>query len=312
MPSLAHHQTSNNDRMIAAQVLGGVRKSTGEVKIEFFGNMAVKLTSPRGLELFVDPWRNLPAFQHTSNMWFQLDLPYTRADIALVTHCHHDHDAIDRLDATMVLDRMVGSFEIGDVKIVGIADKHVCEPQGKYAYRSMVIEATGHDPCEPGDTLQWNNSIYVIETGGLRIVHWGDNRQNPHDYVWEMIGEVDVAFLPVSDDGHILSHRWADIVMERMNPRIAIPTHYSVAGVNVANAGGVESAIQWVESHEHTMLPSASLLVSPESARKYKQHVFYFGDHVAFDVHPQVPGFVRSTELPAVPEPLKVWERFEV
>src|SRR4051795_11677022 len=96
MASIAHHQTSNNDRMIAAQVLGGVRKSTADVKIDFFGNMAVKLTSPQGLEIFVDPWRNLPPFQHRSNMRFQLDMPYTRADVALVTHCHHDHDAVAR------------------------------------------------------------------------------------------------------------------------------------------------------------------------------------------------------------------------
>lgn len=309
MSTFAYSQTSNNDRMIAAQVLGGVRKSTGAVTIDYYGNMAVQLTSPRGLQVFVDPWRNLPPFQHSSNVWFELDMPYTRTDVALITHCHHDHDAIERLDATIVLDRLVGTFELGDVKILGIADKHVCEPQGKYPYRSMVIQATGQDPCEPNETLFWNNSIYVIDSGGLRIVHWGDNRQNPHDYIWELMGDVDVVFLPVSDDGHILSHEWADVVMQKMHPRIAIPTHYAIAGMNVPNAGGLESAIEWVENHEHTMLESSSLVLDPDFVRNYDEHVFYFGNHVAFELPGTLPP--PLTETPPVPEPLKVWERFE-
>ena len=65
------------------------------------------------------------------------------------------------------------------MEITGIGEKHVCETQGEFGYRELVINFIDQDPCPPNETLQWDNSLYVIETGGLRILHWGDNRQNP-------------------------------------------------------------------------------------------------------------------------------------
>ncbi len=147
--SVAHEQDSNNDRVMAAQKYGGVRKSSGEVTVTYYGHMAFKITSPRGIELLIDPWRNDPT--HMFGMWYQMHLPKQQTDIVLVTHAHFDHDATERIDASMILDRMAGTFELGDVKILGIAEKHMCEAQGKYPFRSAVIAATGNDPCPPDE-----------------------------------------------------------------------------------------------------------------------------------------------------------------
>ena len=304
--SVAYEQDSNNDRVMAAQKFGGVRKSTGEVTITYYGHMAVKITSPRGLEIFIDPWRNDPT--HEFGMWYQMHMPKTRTDIALVTHAHFDHDATERLDASMILDRMAGTFELGDVKIRGIAEKHMCEAQGKYPFRSAVIAAIDKDPCPPDESMQWNNSLYVIETGGLRILHWGDNRQNPPDHIWDIVAPIDVAFLAVSDDGHILSSKWADVVMKKMGAKIIIPSHYYMHGIGVPNAGGLEPALEWTKKHEHTMLEGHTLVLTPEKVGKYKQHVMYFGDHVPFAVTGTLPE--PQKELPPVPEPAKAWEHF--
>ena len=304
--SVAHEQDSNNDRVMAVQKYGGVRKSTGEVTVTYYGHMAFKLTSPRGIDVLIDPWRNDPTHQY--GMWYQMHLPKQRTDIALVTHAHFDHDATERVDATMILDRMAGRFVLGDVTILGIAEKHMCEAQGKYPFRSAVIAATGKDPCPPGETTQWNNTMYVIETGGLRFLHWGDNRQNPPDHVWEMIGDIDVAFLSVSDDGHILTPKWADVVMKRLGAKIVIPSHYYVHGVGVPHAGGLESALEWTRTHPHTLLESPTLVLTQESVAPYEQHVMYFGDHVPFEVTGTEPE--PQTEIPPVPEPAKAWERF--
>ena len=304
--SVAYEQDSNNDKVMAAQKFGGVRKSTGEVTITYYGHMAVKITSPRGLEIFIDPWRNDPT--HEFGMWYQMHMPKTRADIALVTHAHFDHDATERLDASMILDRMAGTFELGDVKILGIAEKHMCEAQGKYPFRSAVIAAIDKDPCPPDESMQWNNSLYVIETGGLRILHWGDNRQNPPDHIWDMVGEIDVAFLAVSDDGHILSPKWADVVMKKMGAKIVIPSHYYMHGIGVPNAGGLEPALEWTKKHAHTLLDGHTLVLTPEKVGKYNQHVMYFGDHVPFAVTGTPPE--PQKEMPPVPEPAKAWERF--
>jgi len=299
----------NNDRVMAVQQFGGVRKSTGNVTLTYYGFMAFKITTPRGLEIFIDPWGNDPNMPE-GVYWYQRRLPKVRTDIALVTHPHFDHDAIDRLDATMILNRMAGQFELGDVKITGIAEKHMCETQGKYAYRSMVVDITGKDPCPPKESYVWDNNMFIIETGGLRILHWGDNRQNPPEDVWRKIGKVDVAILPVSDDGHILSPKWADVVMKKLDARIVIPGHYYIDKMVVPNAGGLETADGWVNSHEHTLLDNATLTLTPEMAHGYKQHVMYFSDHVAF---PLVEKFQLppQKEMPPVPAPAEDLSRFK-
>ncbi|MEQ8493919.1 MAG: MBL fold metallo-hydrolase [Gammaproteobacteria bacterium] len=302
----AQLEAYNNDRTIAAQVYEGLHEDSGEVRISFHGNIAFEIESPRGVKVFVDPWRNDITGMYPP--WYVRDMPKVRTDIALVTHAHFDHDAVDRLQADMVMERMAGTFRLADVKITGIAEKHVCETQGTVPYRDLVKHFIDQDPCPPNETLQWNNSLYVIETGGLRILHWGDNRQNPPERVWEMIGDVDVAILAVSDDGHILSPKWADVVMEKTRAKVVIPGHYFVEGVNIPGAFGLESAAQWVATHPHTLLDSGSITLSPASIADYEQHVMYFGDHVAFEPGGKLPA--GDGKLPEVPPPARAWERF--
>ena len=299
-------ETYNNDRSIAAQAYGGLHADSGKVKISFYGNIAFEIESPRGVKVFVDPWRNDITGMYPP--WYVRDMPRTRTDIALVTQAHFDHDAVDRLQADMVLERMAGVFRLADVKVTGIAEKHVCETQGEVPYRDLVKFFIDQDPCPPDETLQWDNSLYVIETGGLRILHWGDNRQNPPERVWKMIGDVDIAILAVSDDGHILSPDWADKVMKKVKANIVIPGHYFVKGVNIPEAFGLVSADKWVDRHPHTRLDSGVITLTPAEVAKYDQHVMYFGDNVAFDQGGGLPA--NDGKLPEVPPPARAWKRF--
>lgn len=302
----AQLQTHNNDRMMAAQVYGGLHQDSGKVKISFYGNIAVEIESPRGVKVFIDPWRN--DITGMFPPWYVRDMPMVRTDIGLVTHAHFDHDAVDRLAADMIMERMAGVFKLADVRITGIADKHVCETQGEIPYRALVKFFIDQDPCPPDETLQWDNSLYVIETGGLRILHWGDNRQNPPEHVWKMIGDVDIAILAVSDDGHILSKKWADVVMKKSRANIVIPGHYFVKGVNIPEAYGLKSAAEWTASHAHTLLDSATLELTPEMVKTYDQHVMYFGNHVAFETGGKLPA--DDGKLPEVPAPDSSWQRY--
>ncbi len=302
--SVSYKQKSNNDRAIAFQQVGGIRPDNGEVTISFYGSSAFKITSPRGVEIFIDPWRNDPS--GVWGLWFAMEMPITRTDIGLVTHSHFDHDGFDRLDATMILDRMAGNFQLGDAKITGIAEKHMCVPQGKYSYRAAIKKAINEDPCEPNETTQWNNVMFLIEMGGLRILHWGDNRQKMPDYIWKMIGDVDIAMLPVSDEGHILSHEWGDKVMEKINAKVVFPMHYHVNGVNIPGWAGSEPAIKWVMKHKHTMLNGPTVVLTKDKLKDLRQHVMYFGDHVAFPL-PGPPA--TDPEVPPVPEPGEAWKQ---
>lgn len=302
--SVAYLQKSNNDRVIALHRADCLNSQhTGEVTLEYYGNMAVLITSPCGLRIMIDPWRNDPGMW---GLFFHWDFPETQVDVALVTHAHSDHDATHRLDTTMVLDRMAGTFELGDVRILGIPDKHVCVPQGDYAYRSAIIAGTGRDPCPPHDTTQWNNVLFIIETGGLRILHWGDNRQNPPQAVWDKIGDIDVAILPIDDGGHILSADWADRVIEKMRANIVIPSHYYIERLNNPYWFFSKSADEWVAARKHTRLDSGTLTLTKAGVAAYDRHVMYFGNHI-------VPKLSYPTRPPGeldrvLPQPVEAWK----
>jgi hypothetical protein len=107
------------------------------VTIEYWGHCAFKITSPRGLTLLFDPWRNDSSGYW--GVWFPKEFSMPVVDIGLSTHTHFDHDAIDRIQATMILDRMVGTYEFGDVKITGIADKHACVVREHQQHRSRLF-----------------------------------------------------------------------------------------------------------------------------------------------------------------------------
>ena len=300
-------QKHNNDRVIAAQVYGGVHEDKGAVTISFHGNIAFEIVSPRGVKMFIDPWRN--DITGMFPPWYVRDMPIVRTDIGMVTHAHFDHDGVDRLEADMILERMAGKFKLADVRITGIAEKHVCESQGEYVLRQLVIDFFDQDPCPPNETLQWDNTMYLIETGGLRILHWGDNRQNPPDRVWDIIGDVDIAILAISDDGHILSQQWADFVMKKVKANIVIPGHYYVEGVNIPGAFGLASAAEWTAKHEHTLLDSGTITLTPDEVKKYDQHVMYFGDNAAYPTGGKLPQNPPGS-MPLVPKPARAWERF--
>ena len=48
-------------------------------------------------------------------------------DIGISTHAHFDHDALNRLDAHVLLDRLIGMYKFGDMTVYGLADKHAVD-----------------------------------------------------------------------------------------------------------------------------------------------------------------------------------------
>ena len=111
--------------MIAAQNdenLGGPGENN--IKLAYFGGSCFRLTTPAGLTLMIDPWRNPP---WGSWDWYLYDFPLCEVDVGLSTHAHFDHDNLHSLHASVLLDRLIGRFEFADFKINGFADKHVSD-----------------------------------------------------------------------------------------------------------------------------------------------------------------------------------------
>ena len=93
----------NNEKLRSVQEGKQVPSST-PVLVDYFGHSCVRIVSPLGLSVLIDPWRNDPAW----GWWFPVDFPEVKVDIALSTHAHFDHDALHIPKALITMERMVG------------------------------------------------------------------------------------------------------------------------------------------------------------------------------------------------------------
>lgn len=196
---------ATNAALVALPLAAGASPVPGAegVTIEYIAHAAFRITSPGGHSVLVDPF--------ASRTWIGYDYPgRITADAVLISHPHYDHDAgIYRggeppWDESMLVLREAGDYTVGDIRITGVEGKHA-DPYGK----------------EFGQI----NTIWLIEVGGLRIVHTGDNGPID-DRIQGELGRVDMLMLPVDAEFHILSQATIDDYRERLQPRLLVPMHY--------------------------------------------------------------------------------------
>jgi L-ascorbate metabolism protein UlaG (beta-lactamase superfamily) len=268
----------NDNSLITVQKGGGDPTRSGDVKIEYYGHDAFKITSPRGLTVLADPWRNDPTGLYPK--WFLNEFPALRVDIVLSTHAHFDHDAVERPNGLMVLERLVGQFKLGDIEVTGLADKHKCEPappdEPGSASKDLHVE-----PCPPNNVIAFDNAIQIIETGGLRIAIWGDNRAVPNPSLDHYLKNVDVLVLPVET---ILTRAEVDAIVRKYDPKAVIPSHYFLDGLTT-DVSGLESADGWVNDQDKVQhadvrrLNTGDLTLNAVELKGSRPRIYYFGYH---------------------------------
>ncbi len=274
----AWRQQTNQNRMIELQ---RAAPAAGPVKLAFFGGSAFRVTAPSGMTVMIDPWRNHPSGKWD---WYFHDFPEVAADIGVSTHAHFDHDALHRLDASVLLDRLIGVYEFADVRIEGVADKHATDPtHATYDFRRINSYFGGQKLDPPDNARSWDNCLVTVETGGLRILHWGDNRHNPPEEIWDRLGRVDILLMPVDDSQHVMGNPMVAEVIERLAPKVVVPHHYYIW--NVVQRGSTLLGIEdWLAGQERVVrLDGAERSYAPGDLPGARE-VHSFGDHVAFDV----------------------------
>jgi L-ascorbate metabolism protein UlaG (beta-lactamase superfamily) len=260
----------NDNSLITVQKNGADPTRSGDVKIEFYGHDAFKITSPTGLTVLTDPWRNDPTGLYPK--WFLNEFPALRVHIVLSTHAHFDHDAVERPNGLVVLERLVGQFKLGDIEITGLADKHQCDR----TTADSVVKT-----CPPNNVIGFDNAIQIIETGGLRIAIWGDNRGVPDPSLDHYLKNVDVLILPVDT---ILTRPEVDAIVRKYDPKAVIPAHYFVDGLTT-DVSGLESADGWANDQEKVhhadvrRLGRADLTLNAAELKGPHHRVYYFGNH---------------------------------
>jgi L-ascorbate metabolism protein UlaG (beta-lactamase superfamily) len=275
---------TNHNKMIELQKKlydGETLPSEAPVELAFFGSSAFRITSPAGISVMCDPWRNFPTRKWD---WYFKDFPRVPVDIGVSTHAHFDHDALHRLDAHVLIDRLIGTYTFGDVTIRGIADKHETDSSSAiYDFKKIILDFDGIDITPPNNPRSWDHCLIVIETGGLRIVDWGDNRHNPPDEVWDMLGDIDIALLPVDGSRHVMGFHQVEHIIDRLKPNVVVPHHYYIYDV-IQRQSTLQTADAWVEEKPGAVwLDGPTKTYTPEEVRALDRAVHYFGSHVAFD-----------------------------
>ena len=272
--------TSNHNRMMELQRTS-MKGGAGSVKIDYFGSSAFKITSPSGITLMIDPWRNHPSRKWD---WYFDDFPLTEVDIGISSHAHFDHDALHLLDAHVLLDRLIGTYTFGDIKITGIADKHATDSSAAvYDFKRIIKEFDNIDITPPNNPRSWDHCLLLIETGGLKILAWGDNRHNPPEEVWGAVNNVDIVLLPIDDSQHVISFPHAEEIIQRLSPSVIIPHHYYIFDVTVRQST-LQPADRWLSTQSNVVrLTSPSANYHPKDLIHAKNRIDFFDGHVAFD-----------------------------
>ena len=272
--------TSNHNRMMELQRTS-MKAGAGTVKVDYFGSSAFKITSPSGITVMIDPWRNHPSRKWD---WYFDDFPLTEVDIGISSHAHFDHDALHLLDAHVLLDRLIGTYTFGDLKITGIADKHATDSSAAvYDFKRIIKEFDNIDITPPNNPRSWDHCLLLIETGGLKILAWGDNRHNPPEEVWAAVSDIDIVLLPIDDSQHVISFPHAEEIIERLSPSIIIPHHYYIFDVTVRQST-LQPADGWLNTQENVVrLTNPSVSYHPKDLTNIKRRIDFFDGHVAFD-----------------------------
>jgi L-ascorbate metabolism protein UlaG (beta-lactamase superfamily) len=274
-------QPENHNHMIELQENPDSAPDETSIELAYFGGSAFRITSPAGLTMMIDPWRNPP---WGSWDWYLYDFPKVEVDIGLSTHSHFDHDGLHALSANTLLDRLVGTYRFADVTITGIADKHVSDSRhNAYDWAEMTRRLTNMETRPPGNWRSFDNCLILVEVAGLRILHWGDNRPDPPAKVWERLGSVDVALLPIDGSQHVLSYAQAEDVARGLQAKLIVPHHYHVWDVTTRGSTLLPPD-EWVNGRADSIwTQSGAVRLSRESVSRHDGQALCFGECVAFE-----------------------------
>ncbi|MBU2264838.1 MBL fold metallo-hydrolase [Patescibacteria group bacterium] len=168
--------------------------------ITWYGQSCFKIQSGE-TAVFTDPF----------NKEIGLTPPRGQANVVTISHQHHDHNNSEALNSEPLVVDGPGEYEIKGVEIKGVFSFHD-DKEGK----------------ERGV-----NTIYVIEIEGIKICHLGDLGQSKLTAEQiDKIDGVDILMIPVGGT-YTIDGETAVEIINQIEPRIIIPMHYKIPGLNI-------------------------------------------------------------------------------
>lgn len=191
--------------------------------LNWFGQSCFRLEG-KDASLLVDPF----------SREIGLRPPKIKDQIVLVTHEHYDHNNLDEAEKDTMIIRNPGEYESKGIYVQGIASFH------------DKVQGAERGP----------NTIYLIKWEDMTICHLGDlGQEKLEDHQLDLIGAVDVLLIPVGGK-YTLNYKEAVGVIGQIEPKIIIPMHYKVPGLNI----DIEPADKFIKE----------MGLTPETTDKFK------------------------------------------
>ena len=147
-----------------------------------------------GLRIVTDPYDDTCGYPVTP----------VAADVVLVSHGHHDHNAVDTIPGNPRVIDQAGEYDLGEgVHVTAVAAFH--------------DEANG---TKRGRTL-----LFSIRAEGLNAVHLGDLGHLPTPEQCMLLGHADAAMIPVGGF-YTIDAKTAKETAALLHARIVLPMHY--------------------------------------------------------------------------------------
>jgi len=200
------------------------------IAIEYVAHAAFLIHSPSGATVALDPYN--------SNRWLGYSFPRNLdADAVLVTHPHYDHDADYQFPASVPRYRLPGRYSVEDLRIMGVAGKHA---------------------LHYGREFEQLNTVWLVETGGLRVLHVGDNGPLSREAL-AAVGKADVLLAPMDDLEHILTFQQLDEMADRVGAKIVVPMHYRLSALTErpASVGPID---RWLKTQPRVRTLDTNLI----------------------------------------------------
>ena len=130
------------------------------------------------------------------------------------------------------------------------------EGPGEYELSGIYIRGI-MTPRTDDDPLDQRNTAYLVQMEGVSLCHLGDIKAPLTTRQVEQLKPIDVLFLPVGGEC-ILTLSQAVEVMHALSPKIIIPMHYSLPGLQ-AEVGDPEPFLREMEIRDVQPLPRLSV-----------------------------------------------------
>ena len=247
--------------LLALALLASPAAWAQQTKIHWYGQAALKIETPTGGVILVDPWLKVPTNPDKDSI-----AKLERVDYILITHGHWDHigDAVEIGKKTgAILDAPYG-LQFNMKSVLGYPEKQATLATGgnvggtfnldKAGAKVTVVNAVHgselvppmHKPKEPGDAaaLASGNPVgYLIQVNnGPVIYHTGDTDVHNDMKLISQFYKVVVMFAAIG--GHFtMDPVRAALAVEWVNPKQVVPIHFGTYPILAGSPAQFKAAL---------------------------------------------------------------------